>query len=46
MEILSGIEAGEEVVTAGQNRLSNGAPVTVDNTVDPSVLLPKQDGAQ
>lgn len=46
VEILSGIEAGEEVVTAGQNRLSNGAPVTVDNTVDPSVLLPKQDGAQ
>lgn len=46
VEILSGIEAGDEVVTAGQNRLSNGAPVTVDNTVDPSALLSRQGGAQ
>ena len=46
VEILSGIEAGDEVVTAGQNRLSNGAPVTVDNTVDPSAPLSGQGGAQ
>ena len=35
VEILSGLEPGAQVVTAGQNRLSNGSPVTVDNTVDP-----------
>ena len=46
VEILSGIEAGDEVVTAGQNRLSNGSPVKVDNTVDPAVLLPQEGGAQ
>lgn len=36
VEITRGIEAGDEVVTAGQNRLNNGSPVTVDNTIDPS----------
>lgn len=45
IEVTEGIEAGSEVVTAGQNRLSNGAIVTVDNTVDPtrapqSAMLP------
>ncbi|WP_425373305.1 efflux RND transporter periplasmic adaptor subunit [Mesorhizobium denitrificans] len=33
IEIVSGLKAGDMVVTAGQNRLSNGAPVKVDNTV-------------
>lgn len=33
IEIVSGLKAGDIVVTAGQNRLSNGAPVKVDNTV-------------
>ena len=36
VEILRGLQAGDEVVTAGQNRLSNGVPVTIDNTIDPS----------
>ena len=36
MEILQGISAGDEVVTAGQNRLFNGMSVTVDNTIDPT----------
>ncbi len=36
VEILSGLAAGDEVVTAGQNRLSNGAPVVVDNSVQPA----------
>lgn len=36
VEITRGIEAGDEVVTAGQNRLNNGSPVVVDNTIDPS----------
>ncbi len=35
VEIVEGISAGDEVVTAGQNRLSGGARVTVDNTVNP-----------
>jgi membrane fusion protein, multidrug efflux system len=37
VEIVSGIAAGEEIVTAGQNRLANGTPVTVDNSVNPGV---------
>ena len=34
-EIRSGIEPGDIVITAGQNRLSNGTPVTIDNTINP-----------
>lgn len=37
VEIKEGVKAGDEVVTAGQNRLSNGAPVKVDNTVTPAL---------
>ncbi len=36
VEIVKGVEAGQQVVTAGQNRLFNGMPVVIDNTVDPS----------
>ncbi|RWO77140.1 efflux RND transporter periplasmic adaptor subunit [Mesorhizobium sp.] len=36
VEILDGIAPGDEVVTAGQNRLSNGMSVAVDNTIDPT----------
>ena len=36
IEIVEGLEAGQQVVTAGQNKLSNGARVIIDNTVDPS----------
>jgi membrane fusion protein, multidrug efflux system len=36
IEIVEGLEAGQQVVTAGQNKLSNGARVVIDNTVDPS----------
>ncbi|MDP3895037.1 MAG: efflux RND transporter periplasmic adaptor subunit [Mesorhizobium sp.] len=35
VEIVEGIAAGDEIVTAGQNRLSNGTPVTVNNDVTP-----------
>jgi membrane fusion protein (multidrug efflux system) len=35
IEVPEGVTAGQQVVTAGQNRLTNGTPVTVDNTVDP-----------
>lgn len=33
VSILSGVAAGEQVVTAGQLKLRNGAPVVVDNSV-------------
>ncbi len=34
--ILSGIEEGQTVVTAGQMKLHNGSPVVVDNTIRPT----------
>ena len=37
VEIREGLKAGDQIVTAGQNRLSNGAPVAVDNSVQPQV---------
>ncbi|WP_434620266.1 efflux RND transporter periplasmic adaptor subunit [Tabrizicola sp. M-4] len=36
VEIVSGVAPGDQVVTAGQNRLSNGQPATVDNSVNPA----------
>lgn len=38
VEITDGISPGETIVTAGQNKLQNGAPVEVDNTVDPAQI--------
>ena len=35
VEIVEGLGEGDVIVTAGQNRLSNGAPVVIDNTVQP-----------
>jgi membrane fusion protein (multidrug efflux system) len=35
VEIAEGIKAGDRVVTAGQNRLTGGARVTIDNSVNP-----------
>ncbi len=35
VEVRTGLAAGDEVVTAGQNRLTSGAAVVVDNTVNP-----------
>ncbi|WP_367714319.1 efflux RND transporter periplasmic adaptor subunit (plasmid) [Nitratireductor sp. GISD-1A_MAKvit] len=43
VEIRSGVKPGDVVVTAGQNRLSNGTPVAVDNTINPGAAgLPSQ----
>lgn len=39
VEIGEGVSAGDEIVTAGQNRLSNNAPVAVDNSVKPVAAL-------
>ena len=33
VEILEGLKAGDQVVTAGQNKLRNGQPVSVDNSI-------------
>jgi membrane fusion protein (multidrug efflux system) len=30
------LEAGEQVVTAGQMKLRNGSPITINNTVVPA----------
>lgn len=37
VEILEGVAAGDQVVIAGQNRLSGGSPVVVDNSVTPEL---------
>jgi membrane fusion protein (multidrug efflux system) len=34
--VISGVAAGEEVITAGQVKLRNGAPVVINNKVVPS----------
>ena len=36
VEIMTGLEAGQEVVTSGQLKLRNGAPVRVNNKVSVS----------
>lgn len=36
VQILSGIKAGDEVVTSGQIKLQNGSPVTVNNDIKPT----------
>ena len=36
VEVTKGVKAGDVVVTAGQNRLSNGMAVTIDNSVNPA----------
>lgn len=36
VEIAEGVAPGDQIVTAGQNRLSNGQPALVDNSVNPA----------
>lgn len=36
IELIGGLSPGDVVVTAGQNRLFQGAPVNIDNTVNPA----------
>jgi membrane fusion protein, multidrug efflux system len=36
VQVLSGVQPGDEVVTAGQVKLHNGSPVAVNNTIQPS----------
>ncbi len=37
-EIASGLTPGQTVVTSGQNKLSNNAPVTINNAVNPAAI--------
>jgi membrane fusion protein (multidrug efflux system) len=39
IEIVEGVEPGDRVVTAGQNRLTSGARITIDNSVNPLPAL-------
>jgi membrane fusion protein (multidrug efflux system) len=36
IEILKGVEPGMQIASSGQNKLSNGSHVAVDNSVDPT----------
>jgi len=38
VEIAKGLEAGQRVVTSGQNKLSNNAPATINNDIDPAKI--------
>ena len=38
IEITKGVEAGQTVITSGQNKLSNNAAITINNTVDPATV--------
>ena len=38
IQVASGVEAGQTVVTSGQNKLSNNAPVSVNNAADPAAV--------
>ncbi|MGH9206534.1 MAG: efflux RND transporter periplasmic adaptor subunit, partial [Acidimicrobiales bacterium] len=34
--VLSGVKAGDTIVSAGQNKLHNGSPLTINNSVQPT----------
>lgn len=42
LEILSGIQAGQQVVASGQNKLQAGATVKIDNSIDVTKLDPSK----
>jgi membrane fusion protein (multidrug efflux system) len=46
VEVTAGLSPGDQIVTAGQNRLFNGMPVTVDNTINPAAGAGPQTAAQ
>jgi membrane fusion protein (multidrug efflux system) len=43
IEIESGLEPGQVVVTSGQNKLANNTPIVINNDVDPAELA-QEDG--
>jgi membrane fusion protein (multidrug efflux system) len=44
IEVMEGLSPGDQIVTSGQNRLSNGAKVVIDTSVDLSVTDGQSDG--
>ncbi len=44
IEIVSGLNVGDVVVWAGQNKLQNGTPLVIDNSVDPAKLASEGQG--
>lgn len=38
VEVKEGLKAGDKIVTAGQNKLSNGSVIKIDNSIDPSKI--------
>ncbi len=42
VEITSGLDEGAEVVSDGHNKLRNGQAISVDNSVDPDALTPRE----
>ncbi len=40
IEIVKGVEPGMQIVTSGQNKLTNGSPVAIDNSVNPATMTP------
>lgn len=45
VEVVSGVQAGDEVVTAGQNRLNNGQPAVIRNDPIPGADTEAANGA-
>lgn len=43
VEILEGVEAGQTVITSGQNKLANNMPVVIDNKTDPATVSAAED---
>ncbi|MBV2144530.1 efflux RND transporter periplasmic adaptor subunit [Falsochrobactrum sp. TDYN1] len=41
-EITDGLKQGDVIITAGQNRLAPGMPVTIDNTINPTPAVGNQ----
>lgn len=37
VEVTRGLSAGDEIVSAGQNKLNNNSPVAVDNSIQPAL---------
>lgn len=44
IEITDGVEAGQTVVTSGQNKLANNMPVVINNQTDPAALALGENG--
>ena len=46
IEVKKGLMPGQTVVTSGQNKLTNNAPVAINNAVDPAALALEGEGGQ